>query len=386
MTQMKRNASPWLALVLGALLGAGATAAALLSRPVPAPSAPAAATFRVEKDAIRIPPGPGIVRFETTQVREDVPLPSIPYTARVVTIDSHTAPSYAPLEGRVAEVSVRLGDRVKKGDRLVFVRSGDLAALQRDLKTAQLAVQTKQTLVERIQRLVEARASSQNELLVAQSELSEARLAASAAGARLRALGVRQQGDIGFWVLAERDGTVVQLDAAVGKQTGPDKERPVATVADIEEVLVVADIPQKDAATLDVGAEVAVQQPGATAAIAAGKIEAISDILDPERQTVPVRVRVPNRERRLRPQAFVEAVFGQPREERVLLIPTEAVVSDGATSVVFVEVEAGLLRRRPVQLGRGNREFTEILSGLRPGERVVSRGALLLLNALDVQG
>ncbi len=61
-------------------------------------------------------------------------------------------------------------------------------------------------------------------------------------------------------------------------------------------------------------------------------------------------------------------------------------MSDGSTSVVFVETEPGVLRRRPVQLGRQSAERAEVMSGLNAGERVVVRGALLLLNALDVKG
>ena len=52
----------------------------------------------------------------------------------------------------------------------------------------------------------------------------------------------------------------------------------------------------------------------------------------------------------------------------------------------FVEVNPGVLRRRPVKVGRQNRLQTEILGGLTAGERVVVRGALLLLNAVDVKG
>lgn len=381
---------PLSAIALGALVGSGFTAIALFSlhrAPSVAQAFPSTTeSFQVQQDVVKLPSRTVPIRFDTAVVEESTPLPSIPYTARVVTINSHTAPSYAPLDGRITEVPVRLGDRVKKGDRLVFVRSGDLAGMQRDLKAAKLGMQTREMLLERAQKLVEARAASQNDLLVAQSELNEAKLAASTAGAKLRALGVKQQGDTGYWILAERDGTVVQLDATVGKQTGPDKERPVATIADISEVLVVADLPQHDAATLDVGAEVAIRPSGGNTTIAVGKIEAVSDILDPERQTIPVRVRVSNEERRLRPHSFVETVFGQPKTERVLLAPTEAVVSDGATSVVFVETAPGILKRHIVQTGRADRVHTEILSGVKAGDRVVVRGALLLLNALDVQG
>jgi cobalt-zinc-cadmium efflux system membrane fusion protein len=66
-------------------------------------------------------------------------------------------------------------------------------------------------------------------------------------------------------------------------------------------------------------------------------------------------------------------------------VPAEAVVSDGLTAVVFVESEPGVFRRREVTAGRRTAGKVELLSGVRPGERVVVRGALLLLNALDLE-
>jgi multidrug efflux pump subunit AcrA (membrane-fusion protein) len=108
-------------------------------------------------------------------------------------------------------------------------------------------------------------------------------------------------------------------------------------------------------------------------------------VLDPERQTVPVRIRAKNEDGKLRPNTFVEATFLPKEGTQVVTVPTEAAISDGATSVVFVETEPGTYRRRVVQLGRQTRDKTEVIAGLNPGERVVVRGALLLLNAVGVK-
>ena len=61
-----------------------------------------------------------------------------------------------------------------------------------------------------------------------------------------------------------------------------------------------------------------------------------------------------------------------------------AVVRDGASAVVFVEVKQGAFARRPVVVGRRSHNEVEIVHGLALGERVVTTGALLLVNALDM--
>jgi len=378
----------WQGPLLGVLVGVGASAGVFAvvgnrSRPQATEPAP---PFRVDKDSVKLAPSRVPMRFETAPADWGPPLQRAPVTARVQTVDALTAPSFAPLDGRVLEVAVKIGDHAKEGDQLVKVASGDLASLVRELNAARLTIATKQSLSNRLRLLVESRAASQNDLLVAESELNEARLAAGAADAKLRSLHVTQAGESAYWILAARAGTVVQLDAVRGKQVGPDKDKPVATVADLDEVLVVSDVPQSDAASLVLGSGVSVSEPGSGHAPITGTIELISDVLDPDRQTVPIRVRVKNATHGLRPHQFVEATFAPTNADRLLIVPSDAVVTDGAKSVVFVEVTPGELKRREVHVGRQTKDKAEIVSGLTAGERVVVRGALLLLNAIEPGG
>lgn len=370
-------------LFVGVLVGGAATFLLRFGlHPQPAAVQP---TFQV-KDATVAIPDPAVVpfSFDTAPVELQAPLPPSQVTARVATMETKTAPCYAPLEGRVAEVPVRIGDHVKQGARLMLVRSGELAVLERDMKAAQLAIRTKQALVDRLRLLVESRAAPAADLTVAESELNEARLTASAAEAKVRSLGVQSQPEVGYWVLATRSGNIVQLDAQSGKQVGPDRDHPVATIAELDEVLVLADVPQSDITGLHVGATAMVRAPGDSGEPIAGKIEVISAVVDPERQTVPVRIRVQNTDHRLRAFAFVEASFTATSGEKILIAPSQGVVSDGLTSIVFLVGQDGRsYTRRPVKLGRRSADRVEILEGLHPGDRIVTRGALLLLNALS---
>lgn len=347
---------------------------------------PETRAYQVENDVVSLVSGSSQpVRFGTAVATLEPPLAVPPVTAHVVTVRDLTARSFAPLAGRVADVHVRLGDRVAKGAKLVLVRTAELPTLQRDLHAAELSARTKQALVERTQMLVESRAASQNDLVVAQSELEQAQLKAQAAAAKLQSLSVDQAGDNAYWLLASREGTVVQLEAEPGMQVGPDRIEPIATVADLREVLVVGDLPQRDAAGVRPGLPATVRIPGSTGANFAGRIESVSEVVDPDRQTVPVRVLVPNPEHLLRPNAYVELEIAPQADTPLVQVPAVAVVSDGADAVVFVEEESGGFRRRPVELGRQTRDRVEITSGLAAGEPVVVNGALLLLNAIDVE-
>jgi len=345
------------------------------------------AAYLTTGDSVSIEPDTkSPVRFVTEEAAASKPLPLPPFAGRVATIEALTSPSFAPLAGRVVKVNVRLGDHVKEGDRLIEVRTADLPTLQHDLRAAQLSIKTRKAIVDRLEQLVEARAASQNDLMVAKSELDEAKLAASAASEKIRSLSIQQEGPASYWVLANRAGTVVQLDVAVGKLVGPEVDKPLATVAELNEVLVLADVAQKNAAVIGAGQPAEIKLPNQPGAGVVGGVESVSDVVDPERQTVPVRIRVRNDQKMLRPNAFVDVVITPPSDGAVVSVPSTAIVSDGTKAVVFVETKPGTYKRRAVDVGRQSKDRAEVLSGLSAGERVVSTGALLLLNALDAEG
>jgi len=361
------------------------------------PEQQAVKPFAVERDAVRLT-GDSPVKFETAPAEKGAPLPPPPVTGRLTTVESLTTPVFAPLAGRVQESRVRLGDVVQKGDKLVLVRTSELPELERAKQAAALAIRTKSAIVSRLSKLVEARAASQGDLAVASAELDEARLSATTTQARLRALGVEVDGNDGYWLLAQRSGTVVQVAASPGREVGPGKDLPIVTVADLSELLVVSDVSTRDADVLAPGMSAEIGMPGSALASIPATLERVSDVVDPDRQTVPVRLRVQNKQeplpadkdkgappRVLRPNAFVNVKFGRRTGADVVLVPSAAVVTDGSDAVVFVEIGPGHFKKRGVQLGRRSKEKTEIASGLAVGERVVVSGALLLLNAIDVE-
>jgi cobalt-zinc-cadmium efflux system membrane fusion protein len=162
----------------------------------------------------------------------------------------------------------------------------------------------------------------------------------------------------------------------------------VVTLAALEAVLVLAALRPHDASSVQVGDAVDIRIPSDNDSLGSGVIETISQVVDPERQTVPIRARARNPQHHLRPNAFVEVHIssGSRAGQSVLQVPTQCVVSDGLETVAFRQVGPGHYRRTEVTVGRQSSRVTEIRAGLKPGDRVVSRGALLLRNALDVEG
>jgi cobalt-zinc-cadmium efflux system membrane fusion protein len=311
------------------------------------------------------------------------PLTPLPVPARVDLDEKRTTNVGVPLAGRVESVQVRLGSRMKAGDWLFSVRSGAFADLDREAEGARAQVAVKQRVLARLTELFELKAAAQKDVLTAEAELHEAQLALKAAESKQRSLQVDSQGDNLFWVKAARAGTVVDLDVYAGQQATPDRDKPLLRLSDLDQVLVIADLPQADVLDLAVGQKVTIQL-ATGGATREGVIEYISEVVDPRRRTVEVRARAQNQDRLLRPNSFVEVVVANDARNLVVRVPDQAVVTQGSRSVVFVA--RGPTRLEPVTVVTGRRSGgeTEIRSGLDAGMQYVSHGALLLLNQVQL--
>ena len=85
----------------------------------------------------------------------------------------------------------------------------------------------------------------------------------------------------------------------------------------------------------------------------------------------------------MRPNSYVQVSFTR-QASKVLLVPSEAVVTDDLKSIVFVyNPKTKKLEHRPVALGKQGKDLTEITGGLHAGEVVVAKGAILLLNEVN---
>jgi cobalt-zinc-cadmium efflux system membrane fusion protein len=344
----------------------------------------ATSTLSVAGDAITLSENAPQWNYLELAVAEEKPALSPPPAPGRVTFDEkRSAAAGSPLPGRIEQVQVRLGDQVKTGARLFAVRSGALADLDRDLESARNEVAAKTRIAERARELVALRAAPEKDQLAAEEDLRQSQLALRAATAKRESLNATIEGDTRFWVTAPRDGTVVELDASAGLEVGPDRDKPLLRLSNIDEVLVLADLQEQDAYDLSVGAPVTIQTPTGDVN-RRGVVEQISQVVDPQRHTVEVRVRADNADHALRPNAFVEVSLAPDPARQRVRVPGEAVVSDGKQNVVFVTHDAGRLERVPVTVGRRRDGEVELQDGLPPGTRYVAKGAILLLNQLDL--
>jgi len=339
----------------------------------------------VKGNTIEIPEQAPQWRYvELSVAAEAPPLPPPPVPGRVSFDEKRTASLSAPLPGRVERVLVRIGDRVQEAERLFNVRSAAWADLEREMASARANVEVKKRIATRARELVEIRAAPEKDALAAEADLHEAELAARASAAKRSSLRIAPEGDNLFWVVAPRSGTIVDLDVVASQEVQPSGDHPLVRISELSEVLVLADVQESDAYDLRVGGAVTIHTRAGNLT-RSGTIERISEVVDPKRRTVELRIRAANEDRALRPNSFVDVELQSDPSQKRIRVPAEAVVTDGQSSVVFVSRGEGKLERVTVTPGRQRAGEVELRSGLDPGSRFVSKGAILLLNQLNLE-
>lgn len=364
--------------IIGGLVG---FAWSTLGKKVKSPEV-AIAPVSVQGNNVTIPANSGswnYVKFAAAAL--DKPIEPLPVAGRIVVDETRTSRMMSPLQGVVDSVAVRLGQTVKAGDVLLAVRSGALVDLQADQHLAEARLSAQKRNLARVESLVKLQAAPDKDLVAARQAYEEAHVALEAALLKQRSLRVHSESSGRFELLAPREGVVVARDIAEGQEVGPDRTEPLLVIAELDQVWAVASVPENELGGIETSQPARVWLPSSPGRSAVGAVTWISPLVDPDRHTVDVRVRVDNKDGHMRPNAWVQVAFAPTGTDRVV-VPAAAVVTDDERSVVFVKQASGKLERRDIQPGRQRDGRVEIISGLQVGEQVAVEGALLLLNAM----
>ena len=149
------------------------------------------------------------------------------------------------------------------------------------------------------------------------------------------------------------------------------------TIADLSSVWVNADVRETDAAVLRVGVGADVELASMPGRPFKGMVSYVYPTLNPQTRTVTARVSVANAGGQLRPGMFATVHLRSPTR-RALTVPSSAVVRTGERTLVFVELGGGRIEPQEIEIGQSTSEYTEVLAGLEPGQRVVTSAQFLL--------
>jgi membrane fusion protein, heavy metal efflux system len=322
-------------------------------------------------------------QFSLTSAVEHDAAPELAVTGAVNPDIAKTVPVISLATGRVVGIYARLGDTVKKGQRLLSVRSDDVAVGYSDYRKAVADEFLARKQLERVKDLYEHGANSLNDLQVAQDTEDKAKVDLETTAEHLRLLG-NDPDHVTFIVdiFAPVTGVITdqQVTNAAGVQ-GLSSPNPF-TISDLSTVWVICDVYENDLTQVQLGDNADIRLNAYPDLKLKGKISNVGPILDPNIRTAKVRIEVEN-PGMLRVGMFVTAIFHGEMKEVHAAVPATAVLHLHDRDWVYVAV--GDMKFRRVEVASGPMlpgDMQEIISGIKPGDKVV-QNALLLQNTVE---
>lgn len=301
------------------------------------------------------------------------------------------------------EVLPKLGQQVERGMTLARVRpiasemAQQVVEAEANVKRSKLELEQARRSLKRVKRLAKVEAKSERELEVARFELESAKSKYEAARAVQRAyeqLGTSESDKEAsadasvprgpsIALKAPITGTVIeQPDTALGEYL-PEK-RSLYTILDAETVRIKGHIPEAKIGEIGAPQRAYYEVPGVSqephfiGGDHPGKLVHLGERVDSTTRTTPIIYEVKNERGRLRPGQAVTLHVGVGEEAETPAIPASAIIQIGQQPAAFVQLGGETFEKRFLKLGIREGSYVEVRSGLRVGERVVTKGAYLV--------
>ena len=201
---------------------------------------------------------------------------------------------------------------------------------------------------------------------------------------QIRAVETRGQTRARFTMTAPIGGVVTELAAREGMTVMPGTT--LFRINGLSSVWANAEVPESQSVLLRPGTKVQAHSPAAPGVDFDGKVQAILPEVNAATRTVKARLELANPDGRLVPGMFVSMRFADLRAEKVLLIPTEALIQTGKRAVVMLAEDHGQFRPVNVEAGIESGDQTEIKRGLEAGQRVVVSSQFLIDSESSLKG
>lgn len=312
---------------------------------------------------------------------------------------------YSPIDGKITNVFVEPGAVLKIGQPIVQIKSDEISQIQLeflekildiDANTNELRAQYNLSLqnYNRERTLYNEKISSRADYEAANAQLRKDK-------ANLDALNIKKNSLINVYrqrlavyggsidnvlktrqiypyvtIKATKNGVLLERKVNPGEIV--EKNRELFNLADLKTIWLVGYAFEKDSPYLHLGEAVTGTIEERNGASINGVLSYVSPILDSTTKTLEVRADIPNKDFKIKPNMYAE-MFVNTGIAHVLAIPTDAVEKFGDYNFAYVKVAPHTYEERKVETGKKNDLYTEIISGVKAGEEVVTRGSFELL-------
>lgn len=362
--------------LISRLLLASALAALVPACSDPAPPPPPA-NVAAEPGVISFPANSAdLDALEIVATAADALPVSADLNARLAVDEAVTGRVGAPVAARVTALLADMGDHVRAGQALARVDAPDLAQASADLAETETAAALKARAAARARDLYAGGAVAERDRDAAEAEARLADAERARARQRLASLGAAG-GGTSLALTAPLGGIVLDRQVEPGQQLTAG-QGPLFTITDPTRLWLLLDVPESAIGRLHTGQTVNFSVDAFGDRSFAAKVDRIGLAVDPATRRVQVRARVDNRDLALKPEMFAKAQLVADDGRMAVRVPNTALFERGLATHVFRQEGPGRFRRVAVKVAVRGDKSSWVTSGLKPGDKVVGEGALLL--------
>lgn len=313
------------------------------------------------------------------------------FTGRLVWDENVTVRVFSPVAGRVKETPISLGQNIAVGDLLARIDSPDFGQTQADVRKATADLTFADRSLTRLRDLLAHGAAPRKDVENAEDAYNNAVSEKERALARLALYGGTADVVDGLYALkAPLGGVVVERNINPGQEVRPDQMlanapqlfAPLFIISDPKRLWVWLDVTELDMAGLKPNQEIRIYTKAYPDRSFPGRLEIIGDSLDPTTRAVKARGALANPDKLLKAEMYVTVEVVSPATGGVD-ISANAIFPIENQYYVFVENSPGQYERRAVKVGPESEGKFAVLEGLQAGQRVVTKGCLLLQQILE---
>lgn len=303
------------------------------------------------------------------------------FSGKITPEENKVAYVFPIVSGYVTRINASLSDYVKKGQILAVIRSTDVADFEKQRRDAETDLLVARRNLKTAQELFESKLNTERDVATARKEVENAEAELN----RIREV---------FNIYHVSEGSYYNVTAPISgfitdKKINADMQMPagfsesIFTIAQIDEVFVTANVYETDIARLSLNMPAEVELLSYPGKKLSGKIDKILNVLDPETRTLKIRIRLPNPGYVLKPEMAAIVYIRCEEPERMTAVPAEAILFDKSRNYLMVYHRPDSVETRVVEPYKTTAGYTYIASGLRPGEQVIVKNALLIYDAIN---
>ena len=301
--------------------------------------------------------------------------------------DDKVSKIYPLVSGHITEVRVSLGDFVEKGRILAVIESSDMANYYNEFKSSQADVAIARKNLEVTENMRSSGISSEKDYLIAQKEYQKALSELNKINEVLKINGssftLNDSTGSGYYIKAPISGFVVQKNVTTGMDLRPDANDNILTISDLKELWATANVYETDIAKIKAGSEADIATLSYPGKQFRGKVERISNILDPETKVMSVKIRLDNKDLLLKPGMFANITIRLPEGQKMLAIKTSDLIFDDEKSYVLKFNGKCDVKIERVNVSSTVSDINFIDSdSLKEGDFLISRNGLFIFTAL----